>query len=401
MMKRTNLQRIGSLVLVTIALLFISDIQAFAQKKDYKPGEKIEYNYGGTWKEGTFVRASDDGKQPLIREKPNEIYKEGYEMWWQWDQIRPLSAKPANQASVNTNTLKTDYKPGEKIEYLAETYPKEVWEEGTFIRPSYDGKQPIIRQKPNEFQKDGFETGWYWEKIRPLGAKKTTAKTEQKTEETEDNPSPTETTKDFGTGLMSQADVLSFVQTKLGDNPSQNPRRDEIKKELVEMIKARGLDFRFETNSDFYSKLNKYVAMTSDMVFPLHYNFGAPTKESWLTGSWQLSKTGAAVDYEKDGRIYREGEIAVGGIGALTIKADGTYVWKTGAKDSTSGKWRKATKEEMREQGGDGIVLLKAKGGEDWIVMHDRWTTLKGNWINIYQLNWRQIKERGWRGGKK
>jgi hypothetical protein len=88
------------------------------------------------------------------------------------------------------------------------------------------------------------------------------------------------------------------------------------------------------------------------------------------------------------------------GIGALTIKADGTYVWKATAKDSTSGKWRKATKEEMKDQGGDGIVLLKAKGGEDWIVMHDRWTKLKGNWINIHQLNWRQIKERGWRGGK-
>jgi hypothetical protein len=141
--------------------------------------------------------------------------------------------------------------------------------------------------------------------------------------------------------------------------------------------------------------------MTSDISLPLDYNFGAPTKESWVIGSWQLSKTGAAVDYEKNNRIYRQGEIAVGGIGALTIKADGTYVWNAGAKDSISGKWRKATKEEMKDQGGDGIVLLKAKGGEDWIVMHDRWTKLKGDWVNIYQLNWRQIKERGWRGGKK
>jgi hypothetical protein len=327
MKEQTNLQRIVSLVLMTIALLFIADIQAIAQKKDYKPGEKIEY--------------------------------------------------------------------------LAETYPKEVWKVGVFVRASSDGRQPVIRQEPNEFNKEGFETGWFWEKIRPLGTKKTTVNNERKTEDTKNNQNTTETTKDFGTGLMTQADVLGFLQTKLGDNQSQNLRRDEIKKELVEMIKARGLDFRLETNSDFYSKLNKYVAMTSDMVFPIHYNFGNPTKEIWLTGSWQLSKTGAAVDYEKNNRIHRQGEIAVGGIGALTIKADGTYVWNAGAKDSTSGKWRKATGEEMKEQGGDGIVLLKAKSGEDWIVMQDRWTTLKGDWINVSQLNWRQIKERGWRGGKK
>ena len=43
MTKQTNLQRIGSLVVMTIALFFIADIQAFAQKKDYKPGEKIEW----------------------------------------------------------------------------------------------------------------------------------------------------------------------------------------------------------------------------------------------------------------------------------------------------------------------------------------------------------------------
>jgi hypothetical protein len=33
--------------------------------------------------------------------------------------------------------------------------------------------------------------------------------------------------------------------------------------------------------------------------------------------------------------------------------------------------------------------------------MQDRNTTLKGVWVNIYQLNWRQIKEYGSRGDKK
>ena len=327
MTKQTNPQQIGLLLLMTIALLFISNVQASAQKKDYKPGEKIEWkssDYPETWVEDTFVRPSQDGRQPIIREMPNEFHKDGFERGTQWDKIRPLSAKSPNEPPVN----------------------------------------PV----------NDTETG---------------------------NKPATKTTKDFGTGLMTQAEVLSFVQTKLGDKPFQNPRRDEIKKELAEMIKQRGLDFRFDSTTDFYSKLNKYVAMTSDITFPLSYNYGAPTKESWLIGAWQLGKIGAAVDYKKNDGIYRQGEIGVGNVGALTIKADGTYVWKAGAKDSTAGKWRKATKEEMKDQGGDGIVLLKAKGGEDWIVMHDRNTTLKGDWINIYQLNWRQIKEYGSRGGKK
>jgi len=329
-MKQTNLQRIGSLLLMTIALLFIADIQVSAQKKDYKPGEKIEwksYDYPETWVEVTFVRPSQDGRQPIIREMPNEFHKDGFERATQWDKIRPLTAKTVNKTPVNIN------------------------------------------QNDNS--------------VNDTDANNRT------------------TTNDFGTGLMTQADVLNFLQTRLGDKPFQNPRRDEIKKELAEMIKARGLDFRFSSTSDFYSKINKYVAMTSDISFPLSYNFGAPTRESWLTGAWQLSKIGAAVDYVKDSRVYRQGEIGVGGVGTLSLNANGTYVWKAGAKDSTSGKWRKATREEMKYQGGDGIVLLNAKGGEDWIVMHDRSTTLKGDWINIAQLNWRQIKEHGWRGGKK
>lgn len=72
MTKQINLRRIGSLVLLTIALLFIADGQAFAQKKDYKPGEKIEYNNYGTWEEATFVEATPDDSQPIIREKPND-----------------------------------------------------------------------------------------------------------------------------------------------------------------------------------------------------------------------------------------------------------------------------------------------------------------------------------------
>lgn len=303
---------------------------------------------------------------------------------------------------VQAGAQKKDYRPGEKIEYRAETYPKEIWLEGVFVSGTPDGRQPIIREKPNEFNKEGFQRGSQWAEIRPLGTKKTTGDNEQKTEETENGAVTVVTTTSFGTGLMTQGDVLNFLQTKMGDKPFANLRRDAIKKELAEMIKQRGLNFRgSEVSQDYSSKLAKYAANTSDVSFPLRDNYGEPTKQSWLMGAWKLGKIGAAVDYVRNNRVYRQGEIGVGNVGALTLNANGTYVWKSVTSDSTNGKWRKATPEEMRSKGGDGIVLLKAKTGYDWIVTKDRTTTLKGEWLNISELGTRQINEYGSRGGKK
>ena len=328
MVKQTKLQRIGLLALLTIALLFIADIHAFAQKKDYKPGEKIEWkssDYPETWEEATFVKATPDGSQPIIRQMPNEFHKDGVQQATSWAKIRPLSAKTADKVPVNDT-------------------------------------------------------------------------------EADKNTTTPETTNDFGTGLMTQEQVLSFLQAKIGDKAFTDPPREaEFKKELAEMIKARGVDFRF-TSSDtvFWNKLAKYGGLTGELNFPLQYNYGEPTKEKELMGAWNLGKIGAAVDYTKNNSVYRQGEIGVGNIGTLSLNANGTYVWKSVLKaQPVSGKWRKATKEEMRSQGGDGIVLLKAQSGYDWLVTKDRTTTLKGEWINISELGTRQIHEFGSRGGKK
>lgn len=315
MKKPTTLKSIGILALLTLSLLFIADGQAFAQKKDYQPGEKIEY--------------------------------------------------------------------------MSSSYP-ETWEEGTFVEATPGGSQPIILEKPNRFYKDGYQRAATWEKIRPLSAK-----TAPKTPAAKINITP-QSTKSFGTGLMTQAQVISFLQAKMGDKPYENPRREEIKKELAEMVKRRGLNFRYSAStSDFYNKLNKYGANTSDISFPLRDNYGAPTKQSWLMGAWQLGKIGVAVDYIKNNRVYRQGEIGVANIGTLALKANGTYTWKSTTAKATSGKWRKATPAEMQSKGGDGIVLLKAKSNYNWLVTKDRVTTLKGAWINISELETRQINEYG------
>ena len=326
MMKQTNLRGIGSLVLLTIALLFIADIQAIAQKKDYTPGEKIE------WK--------------------------------------------------------------------SSNYP-ETWEEATFVEATPDGTQPIIREKPNQFHKDGFQQATSWAKIRPLSAKTTYTVPVNDTEA--DNATTPQTTSNFGTGLMTREQVLRFLQAKIGNKPFTDPPREaEFKKELAEMIKRRGLNFRF-TSSDtvFWKKLSKYGGLTGELNFPLRDNYGPPTKQAWLMGTWKLGKIGAAVDYVKNNRVYRQGEIGVGNIGTLSINSNGTFIWKSVLTTRPkSGKWRKAAKAEMKSQGGDGVVLLKAQSGYAWIVTKDRTTTLKGEWINISELETRQINEFGSRGGK-
>lgn len=285
---------------------------------------------------------------------------------------------------------KTDYQPGEKIEYKISDYP-EVWEEATFLRTSQDGSQPIIRQKPNEFTRDGFQRAATWAAIRPVAQPADAPTPPPRPRPT---PVPAEppvdpipadepaAANDMGVGLMSRADVLAALQTI-------------SKKDVAEMIKSRGLDFRFTSaDAGFYSKLSKYGA-TSDITFPLADNFGAPTRQAWLMGSWQLGKIGRTVDEEKEDYTLRHGEIGVANVGALRLNANGTFAWSSTTAQSTNGQWRVATHEEMKSEGGDGIVLLSAKNGDDWLVTKDRKTGLPGSWIAISELSTRQVNEYG------
>jgi len=306
------------------------------------------------------------------------------------------------------------YKAGDKIEYL-ESPAKELWEPGVFMYATPDGKQPVIRKKPNEFYKDGAQTAYDWERIRPLGTKPATKAPVDAPVKTTPalppaptaiKPAPpapvaTQTLPTTEGGLLTQEAVLSFLQTRMGDQPFAHPQREQIKKELAEMIKKRGVNFRYQTLSDFSNQLGKYGA-TSDIIFPLQANYGPPTKEPWLIGKWSLSKIGATVDYKgNDGYIYRQTEIGVKDVGSVILTADGKYTWNIDVpKGVAQGTWRKSTPAEMPYQGGDAIVLLKAKGGVDWIVHQDRVTELKGDWVNITQLDSRQIREGGFRETK-
>src|SRR2546430_67471 len=97
------------LTAAAIALVFIISVQGFAQKLDYRPGERIEYKANpakDVWEEGTFVEKTYDGSQPVIRFKPDQYFPKGEQKALaDWNQIRPVQhtpkVEPENNAPVN------------------------------------------------------------------------------------------------------------------------------------------------------------------------------------------------------------------------------------------------------------------------------------------------------------
>ena len=69
-------------------------------------------------------------------------------------------------------------------------------------------------------------------------------------------------------------------------------------------------------------------------------------------------------------------------------------MWAVTGAQTLHGRWRKATPVEMKDRGGDQIVLLKAKGDWDWIVYQDRENPLPGDRIVVAEITTRQVKER-------
>jgi hypothetical protein len=279
---------------------------------------------------------------------------------------------------------KKNYRSGEKIECKT-SYSMDEWAPCTFVEQSYDGSQPIVKDA------QGFQKGlpnWDWVRsAAPAPAVPPPA---------DDDREPNVAAPQ-GEGLMSQADILNFLKANLGADPFANPRRYAVKTQLAEEIKRRGLSFHFDPLSPFFNQASKYTGMDSELTGPLHDNYGPPTAQSWLMGTWKLDVVGATTLYEKNGDIYRKEASAAANVGKLTISPDGSYVWNANAPVATfRGRWRKATAAEMMSQGGDGIVLLNAKSGWDWIVTQLRGSTvLKGDVIYVSYINGRGVREIG------
>lgn len=307
-------------------------------------------------------------------------------------------AARAPQASLGAFLQEEAFQPGERVEYRASKFP-EKWEAGVVLKILPGGVQLLIREKPTEFFPEGFERAYYFSEVRRIAArpiKPPSASNEQPA----NADRPTGLGSAPGGAPMTQAEVLQFLRTRLGDNPFQHPDLERIRKELGETINRRGVNFRYDVPSDFANELAKFGA-TSEITFPIDANFGPPTQRSRLMGTWSMDIIGVTVDFVREGWVVRQGEIGAKGE-VLTITADGAYAWRGYATDAPAetlkGTWRKATPEEMKYQGGEGIVLLAAKSGWDWIVTGDR-SAPTGDWIRVAELTTRQVREFGSRQG--
>lgn len=218
----------------------------------------------------------------------------------------------------------------------------------------------------------------------------------QTTPEAEGAPPP-------GTGLMTQAEILGYLQERIGDNPWTHPQKPQVVEALAAEIRSRGVDFLDEALSDFSDQLRNSGGNESTIPNAIGYNFGPPTAPDWYLGSWDMVIIGSPVDYNVGQEVRRQGEIGARG-GAIQVAADGGYVWKLYAGDPPSayvrGRWRPATAEEMRYQGGAGIVLLAGKSGDDWLMREDRTSDAGGDDMVVSLVSsWAQ-REFGTRGGR-
>ena len=267
--------------------------------------------------------------------------------------------------------LAQSFSENQPIEYL--DYGK--WEPGVYLYLTPSGKQAIIRRKPSEYFPQGDTAAWELEKIRP---KATPAANNPRPQNQE---APTQAIQNSGPvtaagGPLSKAEILGYLEKNLGNNPF-GPNRQQVQKDLAALIKARGLNFVFQNNDDFSAQLDKKFSPESTVRSPLWANSGPPPKEQEYMGTFKL-QVNVNQHHSTDG-VYRYTMDGGANSGSLTVNPDGSYLW-----NGVRGRWRSAREDEKRDEGGAAIVLVSAKGGEDWIVYRNR--QVPDNWIKVVNL---------------
>lgn len=299
------------------------------------------------------------------------------------------------------------YQPGQQIEYKAQNWP-EKWDKGTFVRETPGGTQVIVREAPTQFFPEGFQRAYSLNEVRPLtqaanppdqALAPTQPPAGPQTAPPPPRPvaGPDRVAGAGGGAPMSQQEVLAFLKERLGDgDPFRNPQREAVLQALREEVLRRGVDFHSHAIGTFANELSRYGAL-SNVTYALSSNFGPPATLSQLTGNWRLIKVGATTTVSRGGNLYQRQEYA-GLAGSLNIGAGGDYVWNS-PSGLLRGRWRNATPEEMAksDKGGEGVVLLNAKSGADWLVFRRTEEGPEGTGIKITDLATRNLRERGTR----
>lgn len=187
---------------------------------------------------------------------------------------------------------------------------------------------------------------------------------------------------------MTKQEIIDILKARIGtDGP--HPKKEAVNLELRELIKKRGVSFRYS-----YVDLPDFSKVGGDSTVrdAIEANFGTPKPKQWLWGEWNVSTTATRTFSLND---------AVNKMGFLVIEPDGKYLWKIKADDDAKkwidGKWREPTADEMKWMGGAGVVLIGGEQGYDWIVHRDYTATDGQDWITIAVIHSRQMFRSGLR----
>lgn len=288
-------------------------------------------------------------------------------------------------ASSATAQQPIPYKVGDRVEYKDKSYPAEVWKEGTVVKVHPEYGQVVVRWDPRDdypsYTHNGvstYEQAYNLNDVRPIKPRTTErplanngAATNTPPKEIKSDNKKIETVDTGGgSGLMSKQEILGYMRTHGYANGQ--PKKDlQVCKDLIEMMKKRGVQEPLRAGTDDLSPINDNGcagAQNTDVTEASVANIGVPPTIDWLAGTWTLTVFGDTVySAPGDGYIYKQGP-KTGTQGSLTISTNGTYTWNEGKGQPIKGAWRNATPEEMKVQGGAGIVLQHAAQGRDWIV---------------------------------
>ena len=278
------------------------------------------------------------------------------------------------------------FKVGDRIEYKDKSYPTEVWKEGTVVRVDLQYHQVIVRWDPRDdypsYTHNGvstYEQAYSMDNVRPIKPK-----TEQpaandgagannaanRGNEIKPITETPRTTNTAGGGLMSKQEILDYMKTH-GYANGQPTHNLQVCRDLIEMMKKRGVKEPLRAGTDDLEPINANGcagAQDTDVTEASVRNIGVPPTINWLAGTWTLTVFGDTVySAPGDGYIYKQGP-KTGTQGSLTISTNGSYIWNDGKGQLIKGSWRNATAQEMKTQGGTGIVLQQAAQGRDWLV---------------------------------
>jgi len=309
-----------------------------------------------------------------------------------------------------------NFKVGERVEYKEGYYPREAWFQGTVVSLYPENKQVVVHWDPRpdypSYTRGNvsmYEQGYSINDVRHI-AVRTGDKAAGNPADVNATVTPangarmdkTETARtQVGTGLMTKLEISGYLRAHafVNGQPKNDP---QVCKDLIEQIKRRGVKEQFDQKTDDLSPLNTsrcwYQSTDTNVYDAIDYNIGPPVTINWLSATWNMSVIGGTVDTARgDGYIYRKNE-SYAKLGFLTINGNGTYTWKVDPWDPPAkylnGTWRNATKEEMGQRGGAGVVLQKAAEGADWIAFKYLNVYMKGDNIDVQHLQSRGAHRR-------